>query len=78
MPPNYKLAKISILKLMFKYPYLYQYLTDSNKQGLKSDCVECNNSNILLINAILLLTEWGSAQEIVVLLYRDKTCDLIG
>ena len=31
---NSKLAKISILKFMFKMAYLYQYLMASNKSGL--------------------------------------------
>ena len=30
-PKNLKLAKVYSLKFMYKWPYLYQYLTDSNK-----------------------------------------------
>ena len=34
-PKNSRLAKIFILKSMFKLPYLYQYVTNSSKRALK-------------------------------------------
>ena len=51
---NSKLAKFSILKSMFKKPYLSQYLWIPTNEGskFKLDCVQAKNCYIILMDVI--------------------------